>query len=307
MPAGDFEALLIVDLGGTRLRAAVLDPYGGVLHRTSATTPRDDPSALERVMRENIEASRFAIAGAVVGVPGPVSYVDGVPIALPNLPRWEGQIEARALARSLGIPVTLANDADLATLGEHRFGAGRGTLDMAYVTVSTGVGAGVVLGGRLVHGRRSIAELGHTVVDLHGVSEAGGTRLEELANGAALARLAGVSGPEATRRAALGDPTALEAFERVGRALGMGILNLAWLFGPERVVVGGGVAKSGERLLAPARAYLAEAGLPRGLTVDVVRSALGDESGLRGGVAFWNDLHAQRSDASLTPFLARPE
>jgi glucokinase len=300
MPAGDFEALLVVDLGASRLRAAVLEPYGGLLHRTSATTPRDDPSALERAMRENIEASRFAIAGAVVGVPGPVSYIDGTPLRLTNLPGWDGHIDARVLARRLGIPVALANDADLAALGEHRFGAGRGTQDLVYVTVSTGVGAGVVLGGRLAHGRRSIAEAGQTIVDLDG-----GATLEAAANGAALARLAGVPGPEATRRAALGEPRAIEAFERVGRALGAGILNLALLFGPERVVVGGGVAKSGERLLGPVRAYLEQAGPPRGVTVEVVRGALGDDAGLRGGVAFWNDLHAPRTDAA--PFLARPE
>ncbi|MSP21729.1 MAG: ROK family protein [Dehalococcoidia bacterium] len=300
MPAGDFEALLIVDLGDTRLRAAILDPYGGFLHRTSATTPRDDPSALERVMRENIEASRFPLAGAVVGVPGPVSYLDGIPLSLPNLPAWDGHIDAGVLARRLGLPVAVAHDADLAALGEHRFGAGRGTLNLVYVTVSTGVGAGVVLGGRLAHGRRSIVEVGHTLIDL----ESGAT-LEELANGAALARLAGVPGPEATRRAALGDAAALEAFERVGRALGAGILNLALLFGPERVVVGGSVAHAGERLLAPVRAYLEEMGPPRGVTVEVVRSALGDDAGLRGGVAFWNDLHAPRTDTS--PFLARPE
>src|SRR5687768_3284301 len=100
MPAGDFEPLLTVDMGATRLRAAVLDPYGGILHRTSAATPRDDPSALERAMRESIEASRFALAGAVVGVPGPVSYVDGVPLALPNLPLWQGHVDARKLARA---------------------------------------------------------------------------------------------------------------------------------------------------------------------------------------------------------------
>src|SRR5215216_4976319 len=102
MPSGDFEALLTVDLGATRLRAAVLDPYGGVLHRTSASTPHDDPSALERVMRESIGASRFALAGAVVGVPGPVSYIDGVPLILPNLPQWQGRVDARALANALG-------------------------------------------------------------------------------------------------------------------------------------------------------------------------------------------------------------
>jgi glucokinase len=302
MPAGDFEALLIVDLGASRLRAAVLDPYGGVLHRTSAATPRDDPSALERAMRENIAASRFALAGAVVGVPGPVSYIDGVPLALPNLPHWEGHVDARKLAKSLGLPVALANDADLATLGEHRYGAGRGAVDMAYVTVSTGVGAGLVLGGRLVHGRRSIAELGHTVNDVSGVI------LEELANGAALARLAGVPAPEAAHRAALGDRAALEAFERVGRALGAGILNLVLLFGPQRVVIGGGVANTGERLLGPVRAYLdskAGAGRAMGEKVEVVQSALGDDSGLRGGVAFWNDQHAP--SGGIVPFLALPD
>lgn len=292
---GDLDPVLVVDLGGTRLRVAVLDPYGGLLHRTSMSTPPDRPEALAQAMRENLEASRFHIAGAVVGVPGPVSYRDGVPLALPNLPQWEGFVSAEGLARVLGIPVALANDADLAALGEHRLGAGRGTSDMVYLTVSTGVGAGVVLNGRLVHGRTSLAEIGFTVADV-----AGGSTIEELASGAALERLAGAPGAEATRRAALGDPVAIAAFDTIGRVIGLAIHNLARLFAPQRVVVGGGLTTAGERLLAPARRYLEERGLP----VEVVRAALGDDGGLRGGTVFWSDLATAPPGAA--PYVGQP-
>ncbi len=295
MAGNDLDPVLVIDLGGTRLRAAVLDPYGGLLHRTSATTPLGEPEALARVMRENLEASKFTIAGAVVGVPGPVSYRDGVPLRLPNLPQWDGFVSAQGLARVIGVPVALANDADLAALGEHRLGAGRGTTDLVYITVSTGVGAGVVLGGRLAHGRTSIAEIGETLVDI----ESGAT-VEDLASGTALARLAAVPGPEATRRAAQGDPAALAAFEQVGRVVGLAIYNLVQLYAPQRVVVGGGLATAGERLLAPARRYLAE----RGATIEVVRSALGDDAGLRGGVVFWGDLAS--APPAGAPFVGQP-
>ena len=289
------DPILVVDLGGTRMRTAVLDPYGGLLHRTSASTPPDRPEALAGAILETLESSRFHIAGAVVGIAGPVSYAEGRPLRLPNLPQWEGFVSAEGLARVVGLPVTLANDADLAALGEHRFGAGRGTSDMVYVTVSTGVGAGAILNGRLVHGRRSGAEIGLTIVDV-----GTGAILEELGSGTALERMTGLSGAQVTLRAAQGDTAAIEAFRRVGRVVGTALYNLARLYAPQRIVVGGGVMQAGVHLLNPVRAFLEE----RGEDVEVVASALGDDSGLRGGVAFWNDLHDAPS--SLAPFLGLP-
>jgi glucokinase len=291
----DLDPVLVVDLGGTRLRVAVLDPYGGLLHRTSAATPPHQPEVLLESMRATLEASRFHIAGAVVGIAGPVSYVTGMPLFLPNLPGWDGHVSAEVLAAELGIPVTLANDADLAALGEHRFGAGRGTSDMVYVTVSTGVGAGAILNGRLVHGRVSGAEIGLTLVGLDSEDN-----LEAMGSGTALARMTGLPGPEAARRARAGDEAARAAFEQVGRVIGFALHNLARMYAPERIVVGGGVAQTGDLLFAPVRRFLAK----RGLEVEVVRSALGDDSGIRGGVAFWNDLADART--SEAPFLGMP-
>lgn len=291
----DPDPILVVDLGGTRLRTAVLDPYGGLLHRTSASTPPDRPEALPAAILETLESSRFHVAGAVVGIAGPISYVEGRPLRLPNLPQWEGFVSAEGLARVAGIPVTLANDADLGALGEHRFGAGRGTADMVYVTVSTGVGAGVVLNGRLVHGRESGAEIGLTIIDLES-----GAIVEDLGSGTALQKMTRLSGPQVTLRAAQGDSEAVAAFQRLGQVVGTALYNLARLYAPQRIVVGGGVAQAGNHLLNPVRAFLRE----HGENVEVVASALGDDSGLRGGVAFWNDL--QEAPPGLAPYLGLP-
>ena len=130
-------ALLAVDAGGTRLRIAVFDRDRTVLHRSDAQTPHDDAGAAVAAMREALDASDVPVRSAVVGVPGLVDYSAGEVLSLPNLPAWEGRISARRLAGALDLPVLLANDADLAALGEHRYGVGRGTSDMVYVTVST--------------------------------------------------------------------------------------------------------------------------------------------------------------------------
>ena len=140
----DPAAILAVDLGGTRLRVAVFDAGGTMVHKAVTRTPREDPGALARAMRDAVAASGVDARAAVVGVPGPVIYATGEVVRLPNLPAWEGRLSAEFLADALGLPVLLANDADLAALGEHRHGAGQGAADMLYVTSSTGVGAGVV-------------------------------------------------------------------------------------------------------------------------------------------------------------------
>lgn len=136
------EQILACDLGGINLRVAVADHRGSLDHNQVITTPADDPTALVRMLREVADRVEGNIAGAVVGVPGPVDYSRGVPLRVPNLPLWKERVGSRSLAEALGTPVLLANDADLAALGEHRYGAGRGYQDMLYMTSSTGVGRG---------------------------------------------------------------------------------------------------------------------------------------------------------------------
>ena len=292
---GAGHGVLAVDLGGTRLRVAVFDAAGEMRAHTAVPTPPGDPGALTEAMRAAIAASPVTLGGAVVGIAGPLSYAEGLSLKMPNLPRWEGHISAQGLADATRLPVVLANDADLAALGEHRFGAGRGVDDMVYVTVSTGVGAGVILNGRLLHGRRSLAEIGHTTID----RQTGGT-VEQLGSGTALGRIAGIGGAEVTERAHAGDREALVAFSEVAGSLAIGVMNLVLCFMPERVVIGGGVSQSGDLLLDPVRARIAADSSGVATRPEVVIASGGDDVGLLGGLALWRDL-ATGQDSSLNP------
>ena len=236
-------------------------------------------------MRASLDVAEEAIEGAVVAVPGLINYETGEVLRLPNLPDWERHISAARLSDEVGLPVLLANDADLAALGEHRYGAGRGSTDMVYITVSTGVGVGVIVGGRLLHGRLSLAEVGHTIID-----RATRETVEELGSGTALTRLAGEEASSVAARASAGDENALRLFAKVAGDLAIGVYNLAHCFSPEVVVVGGGMSQAGDLLLGPVRALLAEGGAGRlAWQVRVVRAEGGDDAGLRGAAAYWTD------------------
>jgi glucokinase len=287
--------ILAVDLGGTQMRTALVDRDGGLLLRRAQPTPRDAacPDALLLLVGGVLEDA--GVQDAVIGVPGRVNYGSGALEYAPNLPPgWAAALTEANLSAVLGLRVSLANDADLAAVGEAWFGAGRGHADVVYVTISTGIGAGVILGGRLAHGRRSLAEAGHTIIDRTAVAAGAPATLEDQGSGTALGRLAAEAGLEGSgaRLADLveaGDPTAVRIWGSVAEAAGIGIANLAHLFSPEIVVVGGGVARAGELLLGPIRAALARLG-PRHLAtgIELVRAALGDDAGL-AGAAGWSD------------------
>jgi len=277
--------MLAVDLGGTRMRVAAFDASGKLVHKQVAPTPRREPAALPRAMREVAAASGLEIAGAVAGVPGPVNYAAGTVVCLPNLPDWQESISAGALSEALQVPVCLANDADLAALGEHRFGAGQGVADMLYVTSSTGVGAGVILNNRLLRGRFSLAEAGQMIIE-----RATGGTVESLGSGSALERITGASGADVAERAKAGDEAALRAFRDVAGALAVGVFNLVHCFMPERVVIGGGVSQAGDLLLDPIRERLRACGGGCSASAcDVVVAAGGDDVGLLGAFALWQD------------------
>ncbi len=287
MAAPHRPRILACDLGGTQLRTAVVDAAGQVTQRRAVPTPKGDPGALPALLRDAL-AEADEVDGVVVGVPGPIDYAAGAPTMLVNLPAWEGHVSASILAGRLGLGVLLANDADLAALGEHRFGAGRGFDDVAYVTVSTGVGAGVVLGGRLVRGRLSLAELGHTIIDRHAMKT-----VEDLGSGTALGRIAGENAAAVSARAQEGDAEAAALFREAADALAVGVLNLVLLFSPQVVVIGGGMSQAGDLLLDPVRQAIAAcpASSPAARAL-VVRAATGDDAGLKGAAAYWADERA---------------
>ena len=242
--------------------------------------PKATPTALASLLKDAL-ADAGEIEGVVAGVPGPIDYAAGAPTMLVNLPAWEGHVSADSLSADLGLDVLLANDADLAALGEHRFGAGMGFDDVAYVTVSTGVGAGVVLGGRLVRGRLSLAELGHTIIDRHAMKT-----VEDLGSGTALGRMAGENAASVSARAQEGDAEAAALFREAAEALAVGVFNLVHLFSPQVVVIGGGMSQAGDLLLDPVREMLEKR---PGSRVSVVRAATGDDAGLKGAAAYWAD------------------
>lgn len=273
------------------MRAARTGEDGRVSHRMVRSTPRStDARPLIDLMHEVLKVG--PVDQAVVGVPGRVHYGTGVLEHAPNLPpAWATDLSEDRLATTLGVNVALANDADLAAVGEAWFGAGRRHRDVTYLTVSTGIGAGVVTGRLLVHGSRSLAEVGHSIVDWQGRGS-GRSTVEQLGSGTALARLAGeaglpADGREVERRRQAGDPVATAIWEAVITVAAVAAVNLSQLFSPEVIVVGGGLGLVGEPVLRLMRQVLAESG-PVGLSppVEVVNAALGDDAALAGAGAW---------------------
>ncbi len=279
--------ILACDLGGTRMRIALVSLQGHVHDKQVVLSLDNNPNTLIDALRTALEQAPGKIEGAVIGVPGMVDYHNQEVVKLPNLAAWEGTISGQRLSDALGLKTLLANDADLGALGEYRYGAGRGSQDIVYVAAGTGVGSGVVLNGRLLKGRFSLGEIGHTIID----RTTGGT-VEELASGIALRRSLGLDVSELAERAGKGDPKATRVFDELCRDLSIGIYNLVHCFSPELVVVGGGMTTAGEPLLEPMRAMLARAGPYRlASSVRVVRAETGDDVGLLGAAAFWSESH----------------
>ena len=283
------------------MRAAIVGPEGGIEARTVMQTPRGQPCAhaLHQVMRELSEHASVDIESVVVGVPGRVDYSAGRLEYAPNLPAgWLDDLNEESLGASIGCPVAVANDGDMAAVGEALFGAGREFRDVVYVTFSTGVGAGVVLGGYLVRGRRSLAEIGHTVL----LAGDGGqvSSVEDLASGTALGRAAheagiSVDGGELVALVEAGMPKAVEVFARISDAIALTVVNLAQLFSPDVVVIGGGLGRNLDLLGPVIRAALDRRG-PRGLPkpIEIAQAALGDDSGLVGAAGWFSAIGAAR-------------
>jgi len=216
--------------------------------------------------------------------------------ASPNIPEFQDLPIRERVEERFGLPTLLLNDASAAALGEHTFGAGRGFHHLLYLTISTGIGGGIIADDRLYLGAQGAAgEVGHQVIEAKGPRCHCGSRgcLEALASGWAIAREAKrrlkkrMTAEMVHRAAREGDPLAREVIERAGEYLGIGLANLVNLFNPELLILGGGVANMGELLLGPAERAMRQRAfaLPAGI-VKMVPPALGDDPGLLG-VAAW--------------------
>lgn len=259
-----------IDIGGTKIAVGVAGADGQLL--ASQRVPTADPAGPANALARALMALRTCLPdggrlGAVgVSSCGPLDSKAGVLLSPPNLPGWEGLPVMPVLEAELQVPVILENDCNAAAIGEHRFGAGQGVDDLMYVTLSTGIGAGLILGGRLHRGVQDAAgEIGHQTVDPRGPACPCGNRgcLEALAGGPAIARRAReaiASGrptslsaePDAAEvigAAEAGDPLAREIWEETLDWLAIGLGNAITTLAPQRIVVGGGIGVAGERLL----------------------------------------------------------
>jgi len=300
-----------VDLGGTKLLAGVVGPDLAVRHRVRRRAFGLDQATLMATIVEAVEEARAAVNEEIVsvgfGIPVTLDRRTGAAAYSTHLP-LAGVPFAAVMSERLGLPVVVDNDGNCAVLAETRFGAAAGASDVVMLTLGTGIGGGLVLGGKLQRGWIGAGgELGHMVIDMNGPPCQGHCPnrgcLEVMASGSALVREASLrvarrpdtalgraledghelTGPFVTELAHDGDPVARDAISTVGRALGVGLSSLVNVLNPEVIVIGGGVIGAGEMLLEPARAEMhARALLPARDAVRIVAAAFGDEAGMIG-------------------------
>ena len=292
------DGVLSVDLGGTHLRAALVAPDGVVRERHSVSTPRDDPtpSALVNLLRDL--GSKYSVREAVIGLPGRVNYDAGTLEYAPHLPqRWLPGLSRAQLGAATGLRVHICNDAELASAGEASFGAGRGFKDVVYLTISTGIGAGVVQRGVVVHGTRSMPEPGHTIVDADAFAAGGPWAMEDLASGSGMgqrAKVAGIgeSGADVLAGVAAGDPRAIAIWADALKVIRAAVFNMALWFSPQVVVIGGGIGLNAPGLVESVANWLVEHPPPGLPGLAVTRAALGDDAGLAGAAA-WSAMFGE--------------
>ena len=238
-----------IDLGGTQVRVALARSDGNLIASIKTKTPQlGSPQAMVDWAAAEIDKhrGREKVRSIAIGAPGPIDIKRGVLVNPPNLP-WRNVPLAAMLSRATGAAVHLANDADMAGLGEFHRGAGRGTRNMVYITWSTGVGGGLIIDGELRRGGHGTAgEVGHMIIDPNGPLDSCGQRgcLEAFCGGANLARETGHSAAELFAAAAHGDHEARMVVERAARYMGTALISLTNAIDPEMFVMGGGVTRS---------------------------------------------------------------
>ena len=304
-----------IDFGGMSAKAGVLDETGKLLVKGSVKTSKEDGYAvtvakMAQLVRDLASKACVTVNAVGIGSPGVIDGENGVVVHWSNY-GWDDKPLAKDLSDKLGMPVSLTNDANAAALGEARYGAGKNYRDSIFLTLGTGVGSGIILGGKVFEGSHGAgAEAGHMVIEVGGIPCPCGRRgcFEQYASATALMRdtkramfenknskmweLVGgdpenVDGKTAFDAARIGDAAAVQVVKNYVAYLGEGVLNLVNIFRPQAIIIGGGVSNQGENLLQPLRKYVSER-----LYVDcervpltINRAALGSDAGMFGAAA----------------------
>jgi len=305
-----------VDLGGTNIKAGVVNEEGRILEQSSVPTmAAEGPDAvISRIVRLAADL-RGKIPGSLLGVgvgsPGPLDPTEGLIYTTPNMPGWENYPMKKKLEEKIRVPVVVDNDANCAALAEYWRGAGQGAHTMILLTLGTGIGGGIVRDGRLINGEHVAAgEIGHMVINFdgpkcgcgnHGCLEAySGTAgilrraREDLEKPGAVSLLRELSQGDhknltpamISEAAGKGDGVALGILRETGRLLGVGVVSLVNIFAPEVVILGGGVAAAGEVLFSAVREEVKRKAMPPcNERVRIVPAAMGNSAGVVGAAS----------------------
>ncbi len=305
---------IAVDVGGTQIRAARYSDGGEIEARIALETLAAEgfEPVFGRVMSavRDVWPSQGEVAGVGLGVPGPINFREGLLRFAPNLPGWNNIPLREMLHDKLGVPAFVANDADVAALAEHRFGSGKGVAHMIYLTISTGIGGGMIVDNRLFTGGGGLGgEVGHMAIDPHGpVCRCGNVGcLEVLASGTAIARrtrerlaagepsiltewvdgdLSRITARDVNQAGQQGDALAVAVFEEAGVYLGSALVSLMYMLNPALFVLGGSVTRAGAMLLEPVRKTV-EARAPKAYREQtrILQAELAGDVGLWGAYA----------------------
>lgn len=301
-----------VDLGGTKISTALSDLEGKIINQTTIPTDAHEGempvlnriiNSIEKVVNDSA-ISYEDIKGIGIGSPGPLDAKQGIIITTPNLPFKNFNL-VKPISEKFGVPVFLDNDANVAAIGEFMFGAGKGAENIVFFTVSTGVGGGAILNGKVYRGHTSNAlEIGHMTVAPHGQrcncgnvgcveATSSGTAIAKRAHEAlstkvetSLRKYENVTSYEVFVEAAAGDPVAKDIIDDAMNYLGIAVANAVSIFDPEYVIIGGGVSKAGDvvfdtvRKVVDKRCFKSMAE-----SVKIVPAGLGTDAGLIGAVA----------------------
>jgi len=307
------SSYITLDIGGTNTRCALYPEKGIIpLNQNKITTYVEGEAAIDRLASiiEEIWPKDNSVQGICAAAPGSIDINEGMVILAPNIPDWKNLELRKFLSTRFKVPVFVNNDARMAAIGEWKHGAGIGHDNLMYFTISTGLGNGTIVHGRLLEGAVGIAtESGHVTLDDNGPicgcgkvghleAYSSGTGIENFVyseiNNGIQSIFSSASQPSAwqvAEAARNGDPLSITAFERAGYYLGIGIANYLHIFNPSCLIFGGGVSQSGDLLMIPFRRSLEEHVLNSLYlkNLDIKFAALGDDVGLIGALEYLKD------------------
>lgn len=300
--------IVAVDIGGTHIRVAVYEANNtNALYHYRTRSHATEAGVYDRLVQAIESIWPQGKVGAIgIASPGPLDPYTGTVLATPNIPEWKNFPLAANLCKHFDVPVYLDNDANMAGLAEWQYGAGQGHQNLVYLTISTGIGGGVISSGRLLQGFHGMgAELGHMIIDSNGPLCGCGSRghVESFSSGPAIARYVNeqislgqksmlladtaLNARQVAEAAQQGDALAFSAFERAGHYLGIAVANYLAIFDPSILIFGGGVSQVGDLLFKPFRESLHKYTFHPHYLDDLIitKAALGDDAGLLGALA----------------------